>query len=208
MKTIKSIRLTGINIAIYVFLLFLSIAAISKIWKLTKEIYYPLEAGHLSIPRIISPANNVFVTLNESDLKNDPLLYKTIHRNAIIYDTIKDLIFIVLFFMVILELKTLLSILKKETFFIEQNLNCVRKISYLLGIWVIIDFILYQCFQFFIPLNVIQENWNYLPINKNIIAGLLLGIEFSKLLAAFAFYIISVVFREGYQLKEQSDLTI
>ena len=130
------------------FYFFLSIAAISKIWKLTKEVYHPLEAGHLSFPRIISPANNVFVTLNETELKKDPQMYKAIHRNALIYDTIKDLIFIVLFFMVILELKTLLNSLKKETFFIEQNLNCVRKISYLLGIWVIIDFILYQCFQF------------------------------------------------------------
>ena len=210
MKAFKTIQLSGINIAIYAFLIFLSISALGKIWNFTDGMHYQTESGaprHAS-PRIISPSNNSFVYLKEDVLKNDRQLFVAIYRNALIYDTIKDLVSIVFLFLVITQLRVILNSLKNETFFIQNNLYCVRKISYLLGIWVIIDFILYQCFQFFIPLDIIQENYNYIPINKGIILSLLFSIEYVKLLAAFAFYVISVVFKEGNQLKEQADLTI
>jgi len=210
MKAFKSIQLVGINIAIYAFLIFLPFCALAKIWKFTNRVF--LNPTELSVLRhhnpIIHPLNNVFVYLKEDVLKNDPQLDHVIQRNGLIFDTIKDVIFIVLLFLVTIQLRTLLYSLKNETFFIQKNLSSVRKISYLLVIWVVVDFILYQCFQFFIPLSLVQDNYNYIPFNKGIISSLLLSIDYLKLLAAFAFYVISVVFKEGYQLREQSDLTI
>lgn len=210
MKAFRTIQLSGINIAIYAFLIFLSISALGKIWNFTDRMHYQTESGvpRYAFPRIISPSNNSFVYLKEDVLKNDRQLFEKIYLNSVIYDTIKDLISIVFLFLVIIQLRTLLNSLKNETFFIQKNLYCVRKISYLLVIWVVIDFILYQCFQFFIPLDIIQENYNYIPINKGIIFSLFISIEYVKLLAAFSFYVISVVFKEGNQLKEQADLTI
>ncbi len=210
MKAFKSIQLNGINIAIYAFLIFISFAALGKVWKVYDRMHYQTESGvpRYAYPRIISPANNTFITLKEDVLKTDQRLFERTYRNSLIYGTIKDLFHLILLFLVIIQLRMLLNSLKKETFFIHKNLYCVRRISYLLVTWVIIDFLLYQCFQFFIPLNIIQENYNYLPINRGVIYSLLLSIEYVKLLAAFAFYVISVVFKEGSKLKEQTDLTI
>lgn len=210
MKAFKSSRLSGINIAIYAILIFLSIGVLLKIWEFTdKIILNPQELNDLKLDiPIIRPYNDIFFYLKADDLKNDSTLYQTVQRNELILETIIGITFIVLFILVILQLRSLVYSLKNKTFFIQKNLFCVRKISYLLGIWVLADFIIYQCIQFFIPLSIVQENINYCPINKGIISSLLFSIDYSILLAAFAFYVISVVFGEGYQLKEQSDLTI
>lgn len=209
MKKFKSFKVSGLNIAIYTFLVFLSVSALIFIWKFTNRIYLnPQEISHQSTTIIINPSNNVFVYLKEDVLKDDASLYQKLQRNKLIYDTIKRIVFITMLFLITIQLKTLLNSLKNKVFFIQENLNCVRKISYLLGTWVVINFILYQCFQFFIPFDLIQHNHNYIPINKDILFSLLFSIEYTKLLAAFAFYIISVVFKEGYYLKKQSDLTI
>jgi hypothetical protein len=212
MKTFKTVQLLSINIAIYAFAILLTIGALSKIWKLTDTILLnpTKELSDLRIDNpIIRPFNNdVFLLLKSDILKSDHTLYQSIQHNELIFKTIKDIVSIVLLILITMQLKTLFYSLKNETFFILENLLCVRKISYLLGIWVIIEFILYQCFQFFIPLSLVKDNYNYIPINKGTIISLLFSIDYLKLLAAFAFYVISVVFKEGYQLKEQSDLTI
>jgi len=208
MKTLKSLKLSGINIAIYAFLLCLALSALAFIWKFTNETYLrPENLKHHNL-LIVNPSNNVFVYLYEEVIKNNDALNKKLQRNVLIYDTIKRIVTITLLFLLTIQLKTLINSLTNQTLFVQKNLVCVKKISYLLAIWVTVNFILYQCFQFFIPYDLIQHNYGYIPINRNILSSLLLSIDYIKLLAALAFYIISIAFKEGYQLKEQSDLTI
>ncbi|MCK4700978.1 MAG: DUF2975 domain-containing protein [Bacteroidales bacterium] len=210
MKSFKSIRLSGINITIYFILICLSIVTLSKIWEATNKIIInPQEFNDLKLESpIIRPYDDVFFYLKTEALEEDSALYQKVQRNELILETIIGITFAVLFILVMLQLKSLLYSLKNKTFFLKKNLISVKKISYLLGIWVLADFIIYQCIQLFIPLSIVMENINYAPINKGFLSGFLLSVDFTILLAAFAFYVISVVFKEGYQLKEQSDLTI
>jgi hypothetical protein len=210
MKSSKSILLSGLNIVIYAIMFLLLIGITGVIVKFTDRVI--LNSDKLVHPiisdPIITPFNDVFLTLDANVLKDNNILHKKIERNTLIFKTIKNICFIVFLFLITIQLKILSISLRKETFFVQKNLSCVRKISYLLGVWVIIDFILYQSFQLFIPLDLVQENYNYIPINKNPFFSILFSIDYLKLLSAFAFYVITIVFKEGYHLKEQSDLTI
>ena len=210
MKTFKTLRLSGINIVIYLILIFLSFAAIAHIWTFTdKIIMNPNKFNDLKVEKPeIRPMKDAVLTLNPEILKNNEAIYQKIQRNELIRRTLYSLIFIVLFGILILQLRKLIYSIKQKPFFIKDNLKIVRNISYLLLAWVIIDFLLYQSIQFFIPLSLVQHNYNYVPINKGLLTSFLKSINYSLLLAAFSFYVISVVFKEGLELKEQSDLTV
>lgn len=210
MKAFKSLSISGINIIIYIILIFISIAAISHIWKFTDKILInPNEFNDLKFERpVIRPVKDASLYLNPEILKNNKVIYQKIQRNEIIRRTLHSLIFLILFGLLILQLRKLLYSIRQKPFFLKDNLIVVRRISYLLFVWVIIDFILYQSVQLFIPLSLVQDNYNYIPLNKNFLLSFMFSINYSLLLAAFSFYVISVVFKEGIELKEQSDLTI
>jgi len=210
MKAFKSIQLTGLNISIYFILIFLSIAILLKFWDFADGIIFnPKELDELKIERpIIRPYNDVFFYMKSESLKSDVLLYQKVQRNEKILEIIVGITLATLIISLLIQLRKLIVSLKKKSFFIKVNLIIVRKIAYILGIWVLLDFILYQCIQFFIPLSLVQERINYTPINERFFLSLLLSVNYSILLAAFAFYVISVVFREGNELKDQAELTI
>lgn len=210
MKTYKSLRLSGINIIIYVILIFISFAAIAQIWNFTNKIIInPNEFDDLKIESpIIRPVKGAELHLNPEILKSDKVLYQKIQRNEFIRKTLYSFIYLVLFGLLVLQLRKLLYSIRQKPFFIKDNLLVVRNISYLLFAWVIIDFLLYQSVQFFIPLSLVQDNYNYVPLNKFFFLSFMVSINYSLLLAAFSFYVVSVAFKEGIELKEQSDLTI
>ncbi len=210
MKPFESIRLSGINVIIYLILIFISFAAIAKIWTFTdKIIINPNEFDDLKIERpVIRPIKDAVLTLNPEILKNNEVIYQKVQRNDLIRETLYSLIFLVLFGILVLQLRKLIYSIKQKPFFLKDNLKIVRNISYLLFAWVVIDFLLYQSVQFFIPLSLVQDNYNYTPLNIFFPVSFIVSINYSLLLAAFSFYVVSVAFKEGIELKEQSDLTI
>ncbi len=210
MKKSNSYSLLGINIIIYLILIFISFAAIAHIWKFTdKIIINPNEFNDLNIESpVIRPVKDAVLYLNPEILKNDKVIYQKIQRNELIRRTMYSLIFLALFGLLVLQLRKLLYSIGQKPFFLKNNLKVVKNISYLLFAWIIIDFLLYQSVQFFIPLSLVQDNYNYIPLNKGFLSSFMFSINYSLLLAAFSFYVISVVFKEGVELKEQSDLTI
>jgi hypothetical protein len=210
MKPFESIRLSGINVIIYLILIFISFAAIAQIWTFTDKILInPNEFDDLKIERpVIRPVKDAVLTLNPEILKNNEVIYQKVQRNDLIRRTLYSLIFLALFGILVLQLRKLIYSISQKPFFIKDNLKVVRYISYLLFAWVIIDFLLYQSVQFFIPLSLVQDNYNYVPLNKWFFLSFLFSINYSLLLAAFSFYVVSVAFKEGIGLKEQSDLTI
>ena len=210
MKTFKSFRLSGINVIIYLILIFISFAAIAHIWTFNdKVIINPNEFDDLKIENpVIRQVKDAVLTLKPKKKKNNEVIYQKIQRNELIRRTLYSLIFLVLFGILILQLRKLIYSIRQKPFFIKNNLNIVRNISYLLFAWVIIDFLLYQSVQFFIPLSLVQDNYNYIPLNKGFLSSFMFSINYSLLLAAFSFYVVSVAFKEGIELKEQSDLTI
>lgn len=210
MKKINSFSLSGINIIIYVILVFISFAAIAQIWNFTNKIIInPNEFDDLKIENpVIRPVKGAELHLNPEILKSDKVIYQKIQRNEFIRKTLYSLIYLVLFGLLVLQLRKLLYSIRQKPFFIKDNLIVVRNISYLLFAWIIIDFLLYQSVQIFIPLSMVKYNYNYVPLNKSFFLSFMASINYSLLLAAFSFYVISVVFKEGLELKEQSDLTI
>ncbi len=210
MKTFKSLRLSGIKIIIYVILIFISFATIAQIWNFTsKVIINQNEFDDLKIESpVIRPVKGAELHLNPEILKNDKVLYQKIQRNEFIRKTLYNLIYLVLFSLLVLQLRKLLYSIRQKPFFLIDNLLVVKNISYLLFAWVIIDFLLYQSIQLFIPLSLVKYNYNYIPLNIGFLSGFLFSVNYGLLLAAFSFYVISVVFKEGLELKEQSDLTI
>ncbi len=210
MNKFKSFRLSGINIIINVILIFISFAVLAQIWTFTEKIVInPNEFNNLQIDRpVIRPVKDAILYINPEIIKNDKVIYQKIQRNELIRRTLYSLIHLVLFGLLIIQLKRLLFSIRQNPFFLKDNLKVIRKISYFLFVWVIIDFLLYQSVQFFIPLSLVQDNYNYVPLNKSFFLSFMVSINYSLLLAAFSFYVVSVAFKEGIELKEQSDLTI
>lgn len=210
MKKVNFVPLSGINLVIYLILIVLSLLILSRLWAFANNIIFkPKEFAELNIERpILRPHYDVFLYLDSEILENDPTRYQKVQRNEFILKTLMGLIFAPLAILITLQLKTLFNSIREKTFFIKKNLKNIRSIAYLMGIWVLAGFILYQSIQFFIPLSLVKESINYVPLNKHFLFSFIFSIDFSLLLAAFAFYVISVVIKEGINLKEQTDLTI
>jgi hypothetical protein len=171
----------------------------------------PATKFHTSVIRMKS---DIYLDLKEDILKSDSTLYQKVQRNKSLYVSLRGIIVLAIVIAILLQLKTLISSFSKESFFRSENIKSVRRISYLLVIWILIDLTFYLCIPLFIPHEVIRNTYNFWPINGdafNIVVGiitLLASINYGVLLSAFAFYVISIVFNEGNLLKEQADLTI
>lgn len=210
MKKYNSLKMKSLNVIIYAIMAFTFIAVSAQTWEMAdKVIFSPEEFDNLDIDKpIIRPYQDVFFYLNPASLKNDPEAYQKIQRNKLILKSLTGIVFSVLLILLLLQLRKLILSAIRKDLFLKNNLKIIRNIAYLLGIWIIIDFIFYQCIQFFIPLSFVEENINYIPLNKGFIPSITFSINFSLLLAAFSFYVIYTVLKEGLVFKEQSDLTI
>jgi hypothetical protein len=212
MKSLKLIRVTRF-IVYFVMVVFIVLILVT-IWNITKLVtnpdYKPITL-HTSVIRLKS---DVYIELKEDLLKNDTNVYSKVARNKSLYDSLRGTVVISLILAVLFQLKTLINSFEKETLFKSENIRPVRKISYLLLIWIIVDLAFYLCIPLFIPSNVISNTYNFWPIKGNAfnltvgIFTLLASINYGVLLSAFAFYVISIVYKEGNLLKEQADLTI
>jgi hypothetical protein len=212
MKPVKLIRVT--RFIVYFVIVVLTVLILATIWNITKLAanpdYLPITL-HTSVIRMKS---DIYIELKEDLLKNDSNLYNKVVRNKSLYVSLRGIVVISLILAVLFQLKTLITSFTKESLFRPENIRPVRKISYLLIIWILVDLTFYLCIPLFIPRSVISNTYNFLPIKGNafnLIVGiftLLASINYGVLLSAFAFYVISIVFKEGNLLKEQADLTI
>lgn len=210
MKTIQSIKVAGINVAIYLILTVLIVVIGIHLWGFIKNtIVQHQEFSSLDLEKpMIRPYHDVFFYLDAEKLKADRPLYQKIQFNERLIETIVGLIYALLFIVLVLQLRKLVLSISQKGSFHARNLAYIKNIAWMLGIWILVDFICYQCIQFFIPFSLIEESINYVPLNKGFFTSFLFSVNYSMLLAAFSFYVISVVFKEGIDLKQQSDLTI
>jgi hypothetical protein len=159
--------------------------------------------------------SDIYLDVKEDIFKNNPDLLQKLQRNKGIYVSLRGIVVLLIIVAVLFQLKTFISSFAENSFFNPRNIRCVRRISYLLVVWLLTDLIFYLCIPLFIPLSAIGEKYNFWPImdvdSFNITFGIftfLASINYGVLLSAFVFYAISIVFREGEMLKEQADLTI
>jgi hypothetical protein len=110
--------------------------------------------------------------------------------------------------LILIQLKKLIIAIRGNTFFELPNILIIRNLSILVGMWVFCNFIMYQIIPIFFPVNLIIESINFITINESLLHSILVALDFKMLFVAIILYVISISFKEGYQLKEQTDLTI
>jgi len=160
---------------------------------------------------MIRMKSDIYVSIKDDVYKNDPALLKKLERNKGKYVALRGIVALSIVVGVLYQLKTLLSSFYEETFFNSRNIRCVRRISFLLVIWIVTDLLFYISIPLFMPPSATWGATNYIPIKGGSFMGLfafVASINYGVLLSAFAFYVISIVFKEGTTLKEETDLTI
>ena len=154
------------------------------------------------------PIDDVTVMLDKTVLQKEPTLFQKINKSIFEYDLIVRIVFLSLMILILLQLKKLILAIRSKTFFEAANILIIRNLSVLVGMWVLSYFIMYQIIPVFIPVDLIAESINFTPLNESLMYNILAAIDFKMLFVAIILYIISISFKEGYQLKEQTDLTI
>jgi hypothetical protein len=179
---------------------------------LTKSYELFFNSNEIDILRLDVPWNHpidhVTVMLDKNILQNDPALLQKINRSIFTYDLIGRIVFLPLMLLILLQLKKLIIAIRRKTFFELANILIIRNLSILVGMWVLSYFIMYQIIPIFIPVDLITDSINFTTINESLLDSILAAIDFKMLFVAIILYVISVSFKEGYQLKEQTDLTI
>ena len=214
MKPSRLIRTTRLNMIIYLAIFVLSLLVFLSIWNMTSMIIDHDRSSIKFHTSVIRMKSDIYLDLKEDIFKNDDKLLHKLQRNKSMYVSLRGIVVLSIIIGVLLQLKILISSFSEDSFFNSRNIRCVRRISYLLVTWILTDLIFYLCIPLFIPLSAVGETYNFWPIKGdswNMTVGLftfLGSINYGVLLSAFAFYVISIVFKEGNMLKEQADLTI
>ncbi len=174
------------------------------------ELFY--KTDEIDIIRMDVPWNRpiepVTVMFDKNVLKNNPALLHKLNTNIFIYDLIERIVFLTLMLLILIQLKKLIIAIRGKIFFELPNILIIRNLAILVGIWVLSNFIMYQLIPFFFPVDLITESINLVTINESLLHNILMALDFKMLFVAVALYVISILFKEGYQLKKQTDLTI
>jgi hypothetical protein len=203
-----------LKMIIYIAIFVLGILFVGSIWNITSMIIDHDRSPIKFYTSVIRMKSDIYLEIKEDVFKNDDKLLNKLQRNKSVYVSLRGIVVLSIIIAVLLQLKTLISSFSEDSLFNSRNIRCVRRISYLLVTWILTDLIFYLCIPLFIPLSAVGETYNFWPIKSdswNVTVGIftfLGSINYGVLLSAFAFYVISIVFREGNALKEQADLTI
>jgi len=154
------------------------------------------------------PVNNVAILFDQHALSSNPDLYNKMQIKIYTYDLIKRFVYISLLVLILILLKRLIISINTKTFFDLKNILIIKHLAIVVGSWVICGFIFYQLIPVFISVDLMVETVNFSTMSESVIGNVLVAIDFKMLFVAIILYVISVSFKEGYQLKEQTDLTI
>jgi hypothetical protein len=155
-----------------------------------------------------NPTDNVTILFDKETFKLNPIIHQNTKENILLFDIIYRSVFLFLFVAILFQLKSLLLAIKEKTFFRIKNLHIIRNLSIIVGFWVIIKLILYEILPLFIPVNHIEESINFTTINESIIESIISALDFKMIFVSIILYVVSILFKEGYSLKEEANLTI
>lgn len=201
-KTIRSIM----NVLILVTL----IAGASVIIRKSHDLlFHPEEIDVLRLDMPwLRPVTDVTLALDKTVLEKNPELFDRVQKNIVMHDILERTVFVILMVLILLQVKLLFTAIKKDTFFVPENRHIIKSLSMLVGLWVLWSLLIYEMIPWFIPVELIQFSINFTPLNESVFHNLISAIDFKMLFVALILYVITVLFREGHQLKEDSELTI
>lgn len=213
MRFSKIDKIARISLVFYALLFFVALNILFQIIGFTNHIFFnpreyeEISLGGTDIP-IMRPFEDAIFYVSPEALERDPSLHKKLQNNEYIFETVYGLAVSAIFILLLLQLAKLINSIKTRDFYSAGSLVNVKRISYIIGAWVLIDFIAYQCLQYAMPLSVIEERINYVTMKESFISNITMSVDVLKLLIAYAFYAVSVVFKAAAELKEQADLTV
>jgi hypothetical protein len=120
---------------------------------------------------------------------------------------LSQFIFGIISFLITLQLRKLINAFKKEAFFELKNVKRIQNISLLLFLYVISDIALSQFNPNQRSIEIISRIAGNMPFIDYFLS-FVSAINFKILFLSAVIYVISRVFKNGYELKEQTTLTI
>jgi len=207
---LKIISIPKIKLIMNLFIGLTLVLSLTMIVSQSYELIF--EADDIDIIRVqfpwYNPLSPVTVMFDTNILKENPSLLENINLKVLIYDLIRRTTFLLLLLLILVQIKKMLIAIRRQSFFELKNILIIRNLSILVGVWVGGNFILYQVLPLFIPVDLITEAINFVTMKDSLYANLMIAIDFKMLFVAIILFVVSILFKEGLQLKEQTDLTI
>ena len=171
-----------------------------SIEKQTDSIVYK-ELDHATMS---SPFNSIMIAFSNPDLgKNIQIIDK---KMDIFWDLCRLLNVIVLI-LITLQFKYIFKSFSLEDYFNQSNPFRIRKIAILIFIWVIVDSAIRYIPEIIIPSYFISSSIGLNSLTHGNSYGIF-GFNIKMLLVSIIIYTLSIVFKYGNNLKEESSLTI
>jgi len=161
-----------------------------------------------SVTPMLHPIKGATLILSTEAISETPDLVKEAAIKSHNIRFVWSISYSVLVLLILVQLLSIVKSLKSKRIYLSGNLRSVKIIAWLFLFWVVFYFVLYQIATQIIPLEVVRENINLIPLNINIWSSITESLDMSSLFVFFLLYIISIAIREGIKLQEQADLTI
>ena len=206
----KNKKSVVINVSMIILILFFLLSGMSIIFEEGYRLFLDrenIELIRLEIPWT-HPLSDVTIMLDRDILINNPDIHKTVSRNILLYNILRRIVSVTLIILILYQLKNMLLAINRKTFFEQKNLQIIRNLSILVFIWVFCYSILYHLISLFIPIKLMYERINFVAFSESMMGSFFASIDFKMVLVGLILYVIAVLFKEGYLLKEQNDLTI
>lgn len=152
--------------------------------------------------------DNVSILLEQDILAGNAELYQKVQSGVLAYDLVERIVYIVLFVLALILLKRLIISINARTFFSLQNISIIHHLALVVLLFVVAKFVLYQLIPVAVPVELMVERVNFSPLDESVVGNMMAATDFRMLFAALVLYVVAVSFREGYELKKESELTI
>ncbi len=156
----------------------------------------------------LRPTTDVTLMLDKAVIAEDDVVYETVQQNILMHDILERFLFVVISVLIFFQLKKLLIAINGASFFVRDNYRIIRRLSFLVLLWVGSELLIYELIPVFVPPVLIQYSINFTTFTESVYRNIMSALDFRMLFVAIILYVVAVSFREGTALKEQTDLTI
>ena len=207
-KISKKLVIKGIRYAIDFILILQFVVIIGTVFLIVRlsvkdqsEIVANKETDHATIS---SPFNNIMIALSNPDLGK---YLNTILRKMDIFWDLCRLVNVILFTLITLQFRYIFRSFSPEDYFNQSNPERIKRIAIIIFIWALADSALRYIPGIIIPYYLIYSSIGLNSLHHGNSYGII-GINTDILTVALIIYMLSIVFKYGKNLKEESSLTI
>jgi hypothetical protein len=154
------------------------------------------------------PAENVAILLDRNALAENPDLHQSLQISIFSYDLVKRIVYASLLVVILVLVKKLILSIQSRTLFEPKSLATISHLALTVAGYVACKFLFYQIIPFFVPVDLMVETVNFTTLGESVFGNVMAAVDFKMLFVGFCLYVISVAFKEGYQLKSEAELTI